>query len=75
MQNLYMMAALIKEQQLRKMAVEINQKLLSIEQAMIEYNISTREAVLDQLENLKRENKHQATGNQHEAINLNTQAA
>lgn len=75
MQNLYMMATLIKEQQMRKMAIEINQKLLTVEQAMIEYNVSTKEAVLNQVENLKRENKRPAASNQRESINLNTQAA
>ncbi len=75
MQNLYMMATLVKEQQMRKMAIEINQKLLTVEQAMIEYNVSTKEAVLDRVENLKRENKRPAARNQHEPINLNTQAA
>lgn len=75
MQNLYMVATLIKEQQMRKMAIEINQKLLTVEQAMIEYNVSTKEAVLDRLENLKRENKCPAARNQHGSINLNTQAA
>ncbi len=75
MQNLYMMATLVREQQMRKMAIEINQKLLTVEQAMIEYNVSAKEAVLNRVENLKRENKRPAARNRHESINLNTQAA
>ncbi len=75
MQNLYMMATLVREQQMRKMAIEINQGSINIEQAMIQYNVSTREAVMERLENLKAENKQQSVSGQSESIDLNIMAA
>ncbi len=75
MQNLYMMATLVREQQMRKMAIEINQGSINIEQAMTQYNVSTREAVMERLENLKAENKRQSVRDQSESIDLNIMAA
>lgn len=75
MQNLYMMATLIREQQMRKMAIEINQEIMTIEQAMIAYNVATKEAVLNRLENLNKENKRPAANHQQESISLKAQAA
>jgi len=75
MQNLYMMATLVREQQMRKMAIEINQGSINIEQAMTQYNVSTREAVMERLENLKAENKRQSVSGQSESIDLNIMAA
>ena len=75
MQNLYMMATLIRTQEMQKMAIEINAGLLNIEQAMVRYNVSTKEAVLTQIENLKSVNKRPAASRQRESIDLNAQAA
>ncbi len=60
MQNLYMMATLVREQQMRKMAIEITKGLISAEQAMLAYNVSTREAVTARVEALKKENQRKA---------------
>ncbi len=75
MQNLHMMATLIREQQMQKMATEINKGLLNIEEAMVHYNVSTKEAVLIRVENLKEDIKRKAANNQAEAVNLNVLAA
>jgi nitrogen fixation protein FixH len=75
MQNLHMMATLIREQQMQKMAIEINKGLLNIEEAMVQYNVSTKEAVLIRVENLKEDIKHKAANNQPETVNLNVLAA
>lgn len=53
MQNLYMAATFIREQQMLEMAVKINKGELSIEEAMLAYNVSTKEAIVERLENLK----------------------
>lgn len=57
MQNLYTAATLIREQQMRKMATEINKGLINVEQAMDVYNVSTREHVIARIEALKQENR------------------
>jgi uncharacterized protein YccT (UPF0319 family) len=57
MQNLYMMATLVREQQMQEMAIKINQGNISVEQAMIAYNVSTQEAVVTRVEALKKQNK------------------
>lgn len=75
MQNLYMMAALVREQQMQKMAIEITQQLLSVEQAMIKYNVSTEEGVINCVENLKSKNERPTAKNQRGYINLKAQAA
>lgn len=75
MQNLHMMATLIREQQMQKMAIEINKGLLNIEEAMVQYNVSTKEAVLIRVENLKEDIKHKTANNQPETVNLNVLAA
>jgi len=75
MQNLHMMATLIREQQMQKMAIEINKGLLNIEEAMVQYNVSTKEAVLIRVENLKEDIKYKAANNQPETVNLNVLAA
>jgi len=75
MQNLHMMATLVREQQMQKMAIEINKGLLNIEEAMVQYNVSTKEAVLIRVENLKEDTKHKAANNQPETVNLNVLAA
>lgn len=75
MQNLHMMATLIREQQMQKMAIEINKGLLNIEEAMVQYNVSTKEAVLIRVENLKEDIKHKAANNQPGTVNLNVLAA
>ena len=60
MQNLYMMAMLVREQQMKEMAIQINKGNISIEQAMLTYNVSTKEAVMARVEALKKENKRKA---------------
>lgn len=75
MQNLYMIATLFREQQMRKMAIEIKQGLLNIEQAMDQYNVLSKEAVLVRIENLNAEIERLASRNQSESIDLNILAA
>ncbi len=64
MQNLYMMAALVREQQMRKMAIEIIRGNINIEQAMVRYNVSTKEHVIARVEALKQENRRKAESHQ-----------
>ncbi len=59
MQNLYMMATLMRENQMKKMVKEINAGLVSIEQAMAKYNVATREAVVDRVEKFKQEKRRE----------------
>ena len=74
MQNLYMMAVQIREQEMRKMAIQITKGLLSIEQAMLNYNVSTEEAVLKCVKDFKRQNtKSKKSGSKF--TNMNIQAA
>lgn len=75
MQNLHMMATLIREQQMRKMAIEIITGKITIEQAMVQYNVTTNEAVILRVEALKAENKRAAVKNQSEGIDFNVMAA
>lgn len=75
MQNLYMMAVLIREQQLAEMANQITIGFMSIEQAMSNYNVTTKEAVVEKIEILKRKNQHAAAKNHSDTLNLNVQAA
>ncbi|MGI4022080.1 MAG: hypothetical protein ACRYFA_11275 [Janthinobacterium lividum] len=75
MQNLYMMATLIREQQMQKMAIEIITKKISVEQAMVQYNVSTKEAVITRVEALKEGSKHTSAKNQSETIDFNVIAA
>lgn len=75
MQNLYMMAAQIREQEMRKMAIQITKGLLNIEQAMQQYNVATKEAVLKRVENFKRESNPSAAKKQSDFMDVNVQAA
>ncbi|MGI4728315.1 MAG: hypothetical protein ACRYGB_07065 [Janthinobacterium lividum] len=75
MQNLYMMATQIREQEMQKMAMQITSGSLSIEQAMLHYNVATKEAVLQRLETLKSGSNRFAEKNQSEFIDMNVQAA
>lgn len=59
MQNLYMMATLTRENQMKKMVKELNAGLISIEQAMVKYNVATREAVIDRVEKFKQESRRE----------------
>lgn len=59
MQNLYMMATLMRENQMKKMVKEINAGLVSIEQAMVKYNVATREAVVERIEKFKQEKRRE----------------
>ena len=74
MQNLYMMTALIREQQMRKMAIEIIQGLINMEDAMQHYNVATREAVISRVEALKAE-KQPYEKHQPEEVGLSVLAA
>lgn len=75
MQSLYMMATLVREQQMLKMAKEIVRGLISIDEAMVQYNVTSREAVAQRVENLKKEIKGRTSREQSGSINLNIQAA
>lgn len=75
MQNLYMMAMLVREQQMRKMAIEIINGKISIEQAMTQYNVSTNEAVILRVEALKSENKRATAKNQSVITDFKVMAA
>lgn len=75
MQNLYMMATLVREQQMRKMAIEIITGKINVEQAMAQYNVSANEAVIFRVEALKDEHKRATAKNQSEAIDFNVMAA
>lgn len=55
-----MMATLIREQQMLKMAIEITKGNISVEQAMLAYNVSTEKAVMAKVESLKKENQRKA---------------
>jgi hypothetical protein len=70
MQHLYMMAALIRENQMKRMAKEINAGLISIEQAMTTYGVFSKEAVIRQVEMLNQEIERQAEKNQWEVLDL-----
>jgi len=59
MQYLYMMATQVRENQMKKMVKELNAGLVSIEQAMVKYNVATREAVVERVEKFKQENRRQ----------------
>ncbi len=75
MQNLYMMATLVREQQMRKMAIEIITGKISVEQAMAQYNVSANEAVIFRVEAMKEEIKRAAVKNQSDVIDFNVVAA
>jgi nitrogen fixation protein FixH len=75
MQHLFMMATMIRENQLRKMAKEIMAGLISVEQAMVNYNVSSKEAVINRVESLKGQIKRQTPEVQSETVNLDVMAA
>ncbi|RYE34611.1 MAG: hypothetical protein EOP42_07225 [Sphingobacteriaceae bacterium] len=75
MQYLYMMAAQIREQEMRKMAIQITQGLLNVDDAMLQYNVATKDAVLKRVENFKRESNLSAAKKQSDFMDINVQAA
>jgi hypothetical protein len=75
MQHLYMMAALIRENQMKRMAKEINAGLISIEQAMTTYGVFSKEAVIRRVEMLNQEIERHAEKNQWEVLDLKAVAA
>ena len=75
MQHLFMMATIIRENQLKKMAKEIIAGLITVEQAMVDYNVSSGETVINRVEILKEEIKRQVSKVQSENVDLGVLAA
>lgn len=75
MQNLYMMATMVREDQLRKMAIEINSGTITIEQAMENYNVSEAQYVKDRVRLFKEEIRRQSERNHSERVDLSVLAA
>lgn len=75
MQNLYMMAALIREDQLNKMAVEFIKGLINVEQAMENYNVADAQTLIERVNRLKEETKRQSQKNQSVNVDLSVLAA
>lgn len=69
-----MMAAVIKEQEMQKMAIQIIRGLLTVEQAMIQYNLTTEESVSTQVKIYKKISKN-AGKQQSDFADMNVQAA
>ncbi len=75
MQNLYMMAVQIREQEMQKMASQITQGLLTVNQAMLQYNVAAKETVLKRVDDFKRQNNPAAAKRQPDFTDVNVQAA
>lgn len=75
MQNLFMMAVLVRENQMKNMAKEIVSGLISIEQAMIDYNVASKKNVLARVERLNEELEYQALMKQAEVVDYKVIAA
>lgn len=75
MQYLFMTATFIRENQMKKMAKEIIKGSISIEQAMINYNVFSREGVIKRVNMLEEELEYQDLLNQVKVTDYKIQAA